>query len=68
MPTYNYSFDDAVKEKHLVNFKAVDVRTQYQVGEELEKVGSLDTETQQQIIDDGIDPNVINFEAILKRK
>ncbi|NOT80290.1 MAG: DEAD/DEAH box helicase family protein [Bacteriovoracaceae bacterium] len=61
MPTYNYSFDDAVKEKHLVNFKAMDVRTQYQVGGI--KWDQLDTETQQQIIDDGIDPNVINFEG-----
>jgi type I restriction enzyme R subunit len=61
VPTFNYSFDDAVKEKHLVNFKVMDVRTQYQVGGI--KWDQLDTEIQQQIIDDGIDPDLIDFEG-----
>lgn len=61
MPTFNYSFEDAIREKHLVNFKAMEVRTRYQVGGI--KWDQLEEDTKQQIIEDGIDPNLINFEG-----
>lgn len=61
LPTFNYSFDDAVKEKHLVSFKAMDVRTKYQMGGI--KWDELEEEVKQQILEDGIDPNLINFEG-----
>ncbi len=61
LPTFNYSFEDAVKEKHLVSFKAMDVRTRYQVGGI--KWNELEEEVKQQILEDGIDPNLIDFEG-----
>ncbi len=61
LPTFNYSYDEAILQKHLVDFKAMEVMTKYQVGGI--KWDQLEEDTKQQIIEEGIDPNIINFEG-----
>ncbi len=60
-PTFEYSLEEAIKEKHLVPFKAMEVQTKYQRGGI--KWDELDQEMKDQILDDGIDPSLINFEG-----
>jgi type I restriction enzyme R subunit len=62
IPTFNYPFDDAVKDNFLSDFRpAYAAQTNFQI--EGIKGKELPPEIQEQLITEGHDPDVINFEG-----
>lgn len=61
VPTFEYSFKEAVKEKHLVNFKVFEASTRFQIEGIHGK--KLPEEFQRQIEEQGLDPGEIDFEG-----
>jgi type I restriction enzyme, R subunit len=61
MPTYLYTFDEAVKEKHLVNFNVYSAQTKFQRNGI--KGIDLSEADQEALRDRGIDPDNIDYEG-----
>jgi type I restriction enzyme, R subunit len=61
LPTFNYGYDIAVKEKYLVNYKVHYARTTFQI--EGIKSGQLPLELAQQLQEQGIELSELNFEG-----
>lgn len=59
-PTFNYSYEEAVKQKHLVDFKVLSVQSRFQI--EGIKAGQLPLPVQKQLISEGKDLEEIDFE------
>jgi type I restriction enzyme R subunit len=67
IPTFEYSFEDAIAEDKLVNFKVLEARTHFQI--EGIRGNELPAEVQQQMDQRGVDLGEINFEGSdLERK
>lgn len=61
LPTFHYSFDEAVNDNFLVNYKVHYARTAFQI--EGIKAGQLPPEMARQLAEQGIDLSEINFEG-----
>ncbi len=61
IPTFNYSFEQAVSDGHLVNYRVLEAQTRFQISGI--QAGQLPLPLQQQIADQGLDPEEINFEG-----
>lgn len=59
-PTFNYSYEEAVKQKHLVDFKVLSVQSRFQI--EGIKAGQLPLSVQKQLVSEGKDLEEIDFE------
>ena len=67
LPSFEYPFETAVENDHLVNFRVLTAQTHFQI--EGIKAGELPPEFQRQIVEQGLDLNEINFEGSdLERK
>ena len=59
-PSFNYGYDEAVRDKYLVPYRPVHVaRTEFQI--EGLKPGDLPVEVSQQVRDQGVDPDLFSF-------
>ncbi len=66
-PTFNYSYEEAVDQKHLVSFKALSIQSRFQV--EGIQAGNLPVSIQKKLIAEGKDVEEIDFEGTdLERK
>lgn len=62
IPSFNYGYDEAIRDKHLVPYRPVHVaRTTFQI--EGLKPGELPEQYRQQLIDQGVDPEQYTFEG-----
>lgn len=61
LPSFNYGYDTAVNEGYLVNYKVHYARTTFQI--EGIKAGQLPSELEQQLKEQGIDLNEVDFEG-----
>lgn len=61
LPTFYYPYTEAVKEKHLVSYRALEAQTTFQLHGI--KSGQLPPELQRQIEEHGIDLSELNFEG-----
>ncbi|MBL7555095.1 MAG: DEAD/DEAH box helicase family protein [Bdellovibrionaceae bacterium] len=59
-PTYNYSYEEAVREKHLVTFKVLNIQSRFQM--EGIRAGQLPVSVQKQLVAEGKDLEEIDFE------
>lgn len=59
-PTYNYSYEEAVKQKHLVTFKVLNIQSRFQM--EGIRAGQLPLAVQKQLVAEGKDLEEIDFE------
>jgi len=60
-PTFNYSYEKAVEEKHLVTFKVLCIQSRFQV--EGIQAGKLPVPIQKKLIEEGKDLEEIDFEG-----
>ena len=60
-PTFSYSFEQAVSDSHLVNYRVFEAQTRFQISGI--QAGQLSVPLQQQLTDQGLDPEEINFEG-----
>lgn len=60
-PTFNYSYKEAVDQKHLVDFKVLSVQSRFQV--EGIQAGKLPVSIQKKLIEEGKDVEEIDFEG-----
>lgn len=61
LPTFHYSYDEAVSDQYLVNYKVHTARTAFQI--EGIKAGQLPPEMARQLAEQGIELSEINFEG-----
>lgn len=61
VPTFNYSFEEAVTDEHLANYRVLQAQTSFQVGGI--QAGQLPTQIQEQIQAQGLDIEELNFEG-----
>lgn len=61
VPTFNYSFEEAVADEHLANYRVLQAQTSFQVGGI--QAGQLPTQIQEQIQSQGLDIEELNFEG-----
>jgi type I restriction enzyme R subunit len=61
IPTFNYSLEQAIADKHLVNYRVLEAQTSFQISGI--QAGQLPLPLQQQIREEGLDPEEINFEG-----
>jgi type I restriction enzyme R subunit len=61
VPTFNYSFEEAVADEHLANYRVLQAQTSFQVGGI--QAGQLPTQIQEQIQAQGLDLEELNFEG-----
>ena len=59
-PTYNYSYEEAVQHKHLVDFQVLSIQSRFQI--EGIKAGQLPTSVQRQLLAEGKELSEIDFE------
>lgn len=61
VPTYHYSYQQAVDEGNLVNYRVLDAQTNFQI--EGIQGRSLPASLRQMVLDQGVDLNEVNFEG-----
>ena len=63
-PTFNYPFETAVENDHLVNFKVLEAQTRFQV--EGIKGDELPPDLQRQVEEQGLELSEIDFEGSIE--
>ncbi|OPY68832.1 MAG: type I restriction enzyme EcoKI subunit R [Syntrophorhabdus sp. PtaU1.Bin002] len=61
IPTFNYSLEQAINDHYLVNYCVLEAQTNFQIAGI--QAGQLPLALQQQITEEGLDPEEINFEG-----